>query len=169
MNYFEYYQLPISYCIDLSILKKMYFAKSKEVHPDKNLDSSANDQLRLLENAAYNNVAYHTLKNQDTRLAYILSILNIISVDEKYDLDSFFLMDMIALNEELEDYQTSNDTKRILQLELRIKSLLAELEKNIADILASDCNQWNEKQRDKVKEYYYKKKYLQRLQEGFGK
>ncbi|HHH50193.1 MAG TPA: Fe-S protein assembly co-chaperone HscB, partial [Saprospiraceae bacterium] len=34
MNYFEFYNIPISFDVDAKALKKIFYANSKKYHPD---------------------------------------------------------------------------------------------------------------------------------------
>ena len=73
--------------------------------------------------------------------------------EEKYQLPPAFLMEMMELNEELSE----NSTQQINELENHLYAEVASIIENYDDAAASEADLL------KLKEYYYKKKYLQRI------
>ena len=49
MNYFEFYDIPVSFKIDKSVLKKKYLVKSKKFHPDFYTNESPSKQEEIMQ------------------------------------------------------------------------------------------------------------------------
>ncbi len=153
MNYFELFELPVSFKIDKSKLAQKYFELQKKYHPDFFANATEHEQAEALEISSQLNKALKVLKNQDQTINYILHLKELIEEEEKYQLPPAFLMEMMELNEELNE----DSAKHIEQLE-------SELYKEVQPIIES-YNDSSATTADllKLKEYYYKKKYLQRI------
>ncbi|MEL6867695.1 MAG: DnaJ domain-containing protein, partial [Bacteroidota bacterium] len=74
MNYFEFYELPVSFDLDAERLRKIFYANSRKYHPDFYTQDSAEAQAEALERSTLNNEAYKTLSNADLRMRYVLQL-----------------------------------------------------------------------------------------------
>ena len=153
MNYFELFDIPVSLQVDKNILAKKYVELQKKYHPDFYTQENEYEQAEALEKSSQINKALKVLKNGDETIKYVLQLKNLLQDDEKYQLPPDFLMEVMELNEELSD----NSLQQINALESEI---IAPVKNIIANF-----NDTNTSTEDllKVKEYYYKKKYLQRI------
>lgn len=155
MNYFELFNLPVTLKVDKSQLTKKYFELQKQFHPDFFTQASEDQQADALEKSSMLNTALKTLKNEDETLKYILLQKNCLQEDEKYQLPPTFLMDVMELNEDLNE-------ETIQKIEAFESTLYVE----VKDIVENYNNETvTPVQLASLKEYYYKKKYLQRILE----
>lgn len=172
MNYFELYDLPISFHPDQQVVKQQFYALSKKYHPDFHINQSVEKQDEVLELSTLNNKAFQVLKNPQKVLHYVLELKGIIGDGEHYSLPQSFLMEMMDVNEAIMELQFESDPQKqdqlnadLLQLE---RNLNAELEQQT---LAYD--QSDEANKDayleKIKDIYYRGKYIQRLKENLAK
>lgn len=163
MNYFELFDMPISFSIDKNQLQQKFYALSKKYHPDFYSWGSDEEKANALEQSSYLNMAYKTLNNEDAIIPYILKLKHVYKEDEKYTLPPDFLMEMMDLNEEL----TEANTEQIKNYRLRIINLKKELYEFVKEIM-EDYKEGitTEKELLQIKEYYYKKKYIDRILEG---
>ncbi len=153
MNYFELFGLPVRFTVDRSELARKYFELQKKYHPDFFTQGTEYEQAEALEISSQVNKALKTLKNPDETIKYVLQLKGLLEEEEKYQLPPEFLMEMMELNENLSE----NSTAKINEQE---KALYAE----VAPIIESyDDTGTTTADLLKVKEYYYKKKYLQRI------
>ena len=155
MNYFELFDLPVSLWVDTSALAKKYFELQKTFHPDFFTQADETAQQDALEKSSDINKALKVLKNQDATIKYVLQLKGLIEEEEKYPLPPNFLMEVMDLNENLSAGTTE---------------LIADFEKNIYADVSQIIEQYNDaavSNEDllKLKEYHYKKKYLQRILE----
>lgn len=157
MNYFELFGLPISLKVDTGSLAKKYFELQREFHPDFFTQSDETEQQDALEKSAEINKALKILKNPDATIQYVLQIKNLLTENEKYELPPVFLMDMMELNEKLVEQDSDSFSKEVAQLEESLQSEVKEI------IEQYDNESISEESLQKLKEFYFKKKYLQRI------
>ncbi|MCS7028479.1 MAG: Fe-S protein assembly co-chaperone HscB [Bacteroidia bacterium] len=157
MNYFEFYQIPESFFIDEVELRQKYHQISKHLHPDFFGTASEAEQQVALEKSTLNNQAYKTLSNLASRIEYILQIHGLL--ESAPPLPQDFLMKMMDINEAIEEGRKN-------EVEGHILSLREQLWQEIEPILKNYTNSQNKKaDLEKVREYYLKNKYLERLLE----
>lgn len=164
MNYFEFYNIPVSFFPDLAIIKQAYFEKSKEFHPDFFTNSSDEEQSHALEQSSYNNIAYKTLSNKDHRFAYILKLENQIVEGEKEVLPQEFLFEMMDINEELEQIIINHDKGKLEQFKTKLDQLENELKFEVQDII-QNYPDVSTSQLMEIRDYFFKNKYLNRIRE----
>ena len=140
---------------------------SRKYHPDFFGDATAAEQAAVLEKSSLVNKAYKTFNNQDETIKYVLQLKGLLEEEEKYALPNDFLMEMMELNEELMDAKMEEDKSKIENIKqsiLNIQHSMFNIEKNI--ILAETIDNIEGTSFLKVKEYYFKKKYLNRILDG---
>ena len=153
MNYFELFVLPVSFKIDKSKLAQKYFELQKKYHPDFFANGTEHEQAEALEISSQLNKALKIFKNDDQTIKYVLQLKELLEEEEKYQLPPAFLMEMMELNEELSE----DSVKQIEKLETAFYSEIQPIIENYNDATATTAHLL------KLKEYYYKKKYLQRI------
>ena len=164
MNYFELFDIPVSFLPDLVALKKKFYELSRKYHPDYFTGENEADQAEALHISSLVNKAYKVLQNQDETIKYILQSKGLLADDEKYELPPHFLMDMMEINEQWMEANTENNTEKMAT----IKNQIAELEDEIYQPVKAIIENYKDEESNaehllKVKEYYFKKKYLNRI------
>ena len=155
MNYFELFEIPISVRIDKSELARKYFELQKKYHPDFYAQGNEAEQVEALEQSAAANKALKIFKHEDETIKYVLQLKGLLEEEEKYQLPPEFLMEMMELNEELSE----DSPEQVAALETQLHSEVSSLIDNYDDATISNA------QLLRLKEYYYKKKYLRRILE----
>jgi molecular chaperone HscB len=163
MNYFELYDIPLSFQPDLSLVKKRFYTLSRQYHPDFFGGATEVEKQEVLEISARVNKAYKVFQKQDELIKYILQLKGLLEEEEKYSLPPEFLMEVMDLNEQVMELDKS-DTAALEA----ILAIINELEKNIYDpveavLTDSGSAHFTEKTLLQVKAYYFKKKYLSRI------
>ena len=153
MNYFELFELPISIKIDKTKLAQKYFELQKKNHPDFFANGTEHEQEQALEISSQLNKALKTFKSTDQTIKYVLQLKGLLEEEEKYQLPPAFLMEMMELNEELSD----NSAKQVQELGDQLYHEMAPIIENYNDATTTTEDLL------KLKEYYFKKKYLQRI------
>ncbi len=165
MNYFELFDLPIAFKVDHLQLRQAYMNLQKTFHPDKFITATIEDQEDALEKSSLVNKGFTLLNNDDKLLAYVLEISGYIEIDEKYNLPSDFLMEMMELNEAWMEADTP-ESKQIINDQ--ITTLQNDIFNPIKNYLFADkIIDIPEEGMLQIKDYYYKKKYLDRILEDF--
>ena len=154
MNYFELFEFEIAPIIDKSLLTKKYLQLQKQYHPDNYSLSDENEQNQSLEMSSLINKAFAVFKDDLKTIGYFLEIKGLISEDEKYQLPSAFLMDMMEVNEQIDEGDFDSSSLDHIQQELD-QEIQFVMQKNAVDFVEVELL--------KVKEFYYKKKYLKRI------
>lgn len=170
MNYFEFYNLPITFMVDESSLKRTFYANSKKYHPDFFTLESEEKQAAILELSTLNNKAYHTLKDFDLRMKYILDLKGVLNEEGQNKLPQSFLMEMMDINEALMELEFDYDPTAHEQVATALKSQEANLYKAIATIVEN----YNDEtaaaaELEEIGNYYLKKRYLLRIRENLNK
>jgi len=159
MNYFELYDIPVSLYVDPAMIKQKFYALSRKYHPDFFANGTEQEQEEVLERSSMVNKAFKTFGNPDDTIKYVLQLKGLLEEEEKYQLPADFLMEMMELNEQLEENpsETSNNIDQLsTQIYEPVKKIVEQYQEGVV----------SEKELLQVKEYYYKKKYLNRIKAG---
>jgi len=164
MNYFELFEIPVQLKVDKTILPSKYFELSKKYHPDYFVNESAEKQESALEKSAHLNKAFKTFQNTGETIKYTLQLKGLLEEEKKYQLPPGFLTEVLEINEQLMD--TEND----LELKSKIQTAIDNHHSEIYELVKIIVEKYHEgatseKELLQVKEYYYKKKYLNRIQQ----
>ena len=172
MDYFSFYELPLRFNTDDSLIKKKFYELSKKYHPDFYINESEDKQQEVLELSTLNNKAYQILSDPEKRLQYILELKELIHEGESYKLPQDFLMDMMEVNEELMELQFDPDPSSLRSLTEKVGHVKADLRSNLQQLMNKfDENLSNENAAilNDIKDLYYRNKYLIRIEEGIKK
>ena len=167
MTFFEFYDIPISFEIDQSVLKKSFLLNSKKYHPDFHTLSSPEEQEKALELSTLNNKVYNTLKDFDLRMQYILQTADVLDEEGKASLPQAFLMEMMDINESIMDLQMDFDSARQEEILKSIDAFESTLKESITQDLADYSGQ-KDFDLSRIKDYYLKKKYLRRIKDNLN-
>ncbi len=163
MNYFEFYQLPVRFGLDVGKLKRLYLLKSKETHPDYFTLASAKEQEDAMHQASINNEAYKVLADPNLRTKHILELKGIIQEGEKNELSPNFLMEMMDINEQLMDAAFDPAARQVV--ETNVNALLEDLKNTEIPLMAAFDERNDVVILQKIKEIYFQRKYLLRIKE----
>lgn len=169
MNYYEFYNFKPTFFIDEDQLKKQFYQYSKDFHPDFHALKSEDEQQKMLELSTLNNKAYFVLKSLNTRLEYLLKINQVLVEDEKYNLPPDFLMEMMDINEEIIELEFDPNPDKLESLSKQEKSLEKALEEEIEYLARQYDNSQEQDILLKIKDLWYRKKYLLRIRDSLNK
>jgi molecular chaperone HscB len=172
VNYFELYDLPISFQIDNAIVKKKFYELSKRYHPDFYVNESDEKQAEILELSTLNNKAYQVLSDPLKRIEYVLSLNNMLADGDKYVLPQDFLMDMMDVNEALMEMEFDHDELKLAELSGQIDSMemaLFDELKSATDHFDANAGADAESILLRIKDIWYRQKYLMRIRESLNK
>jgi molecular chaperone HscB len=161
MNYFELFEIPVSFFPDPAVVSKKYLMLQKKFHPDFFANASPNEQAEALAQSSMANKALQVLKDPALVLPYILEINELLSANENYQLPPHFLMEVMDLNEQV--MEVSDDTQKDA-LRVQLKQLEDDIYEPIKGLLESYQMGITQKEAMlPVKDFYFKKKYLDRI------
>ena len=166
-DYFAFYGLPESFQPDEAALKRLYYAKSRETHPDFHATSAPDNQAEMLRQATLNTDAYRTLADADQRMAYLLRHHGLLVEGQSEQLPPDFLMDVMDLNEQLMELEMDPSPAAVGPVAAEAQALADTLDAGIKPVLAG-YEQLPADHRPaalrQVLTYYLKKRYLLRIQ-----
>jgi molecular chaperone HscB len=171
-SYFELLSQSETFGIDQDSLKKSYYKVSRTWHPDFFSNATEEEQARASQWTELINDAYRTLSDEMRRIQYILRRQGVLIEGDKTDLDQAFLLEMMEINEAIFEAQSSDEEGRwdvvLEDIAAFEDSLTTAGQAAISqyDLLIGDKNADNADVRQllaKVREYYLKRKYLDRM------
>ena len=167
-DYFAFYGLPETFRPDESALKRLYYAKSRETHPDFHATATPGHQAEMLRQATLNTDAYATLADPDRRMAYLLRQHGLLDEGRQEPLPPAFLMDMMELNEQLMEMEDGADPAAGAPVAAEASAIAATLDAGIEPVLAGYAGLPTDHRPaalGQVRTYYLKKRYLLRIQQ----
>ena len=167
-DYFAFYGLPESFLPDEAALKRLYYAKSRETHPDFHATTTPENQAEMLRQATLNTDAYRTLSHSDQRMAYLLRQHGLLDEGKQEQLPPDFLMDMMDLNEQLMELESTPDAATQAQVATEVQALSDTLDAGIQPVLAGYEGLPTDHRPaalQQIRTYYLKKRYLLRIQQ----
>lgn len=169
-NFFEFYNLTPAFLIDEGALKRQFYSKSKEYHPDFYTLESEEKQEEILRLSTLNNEAYKVLSDFHRRMYHILELHGQIKEEGKAQLPQAFLVEMMDINEAIMELQFDPDPTKKKQITDDITAFESESRKTIAASLENyQYQEPNPEDLVKIRDYYYQYRYLIRLTENLDK
>ena len=168
INYFTFYGLAESFRPDEAALKRLYYAKSRETHPDFHATSSPENQAEMLRQATLNTDAYRTLAHPDQRMAYLLRQHGLLDEGKQEPLPPDFLMDVMDLNEQLMELETAPDAATQALVAAEAQALADTLDAGVEPVLVGYEGLPTDHRPaalQQIRTYYLKKRYLLRIQQ----
>ena len=161
MIYFELFDIPPQLKVNTAALSKKFFELSRKYHPDYVATEKEEVQAEAVEKSALLNKAWKTFQQPDATIKYVLQEKGLLKEEEKYELPPSFLMEVLEINEQLMD---ADDIATKESLQSTINNLQADIYEPVKEIVEGyQEDVISEKELLQVKEYYYKKKYLDRI------
>lgn len=161
MNYFELFDIEQRFLPDQAMVKKKFYQLSRQFHPDFYGNGSDEEKEKALEMSALVNKAYQTLQNQDLLVKYVLKEAGLLEEDEKYQLSPDFLMEVMDLNEQLMD---ADEPETKTAIKTAIDQLNTQIYEPVQATLENHPgNTLTQEKLLQVKEFYFRKKYLDRI------
>lgn len=170
MNYYEFFDIPLSPKVDTAELKRKFYANSRNFHPDFFTLESEDKQAEVLEQSTLNNQAYKTLSDRDARLKYFLDVKGALAEEGQNQVPQDFLMEMMEINEALMELEFEDDPL----VREKVTSLVNELEDRLEDEVADLLEDYRDEEAtetdlEKLKNYYLKRRYLVRIRENLAR
>jgi len=139
-NYFELFEIPVSYDVDLNQVQDRYRSLQKAVHPDKYANASSQERRISMQHTSLINQALHTLKHPVERAMYLLQLKGVdFTMDNQTTMDAAFLMEQMEMREKLEAVRDNADPLEELDNMLAgVKSSMSSMADEFKRAYASD-------------------------------
>lgn len=137
-NYFEIFDLPVSFDINLSDLSERFRHLQSIVHPDKYANKGDAERRLSVQQSALINEAYQSLRNPLKRAMYILHLHGVeMAQDMDTSMDQEFLMQQIELRETLAEIsQITEPWSELLEFSQNLEQLMDELYQRLRTLLS---------------------------------
>lgn len=133
-NYFELYQLPGTYAIDLNLLAQRHRVLQQQVHPDRFAHTTGVDRRAAMQMATLANDAYRTLRDPLLRAEYLLSLHGVAHCASDTISDPEFLMEQMELREQLDELRVQSDIKTLETLMRKIDWHIEQFQSQLAEL-----------------------------------
>lgn len=130
-NFFETFNLPVLFNIDIDMLNHQYRTLQKTIHPDRFVNATDAEKKQSLQKSTQINDAYQVLKDPIKRASHIISLHQVLKDNT---LPPDFLMQQMEWEEE---FETINDLE---QVQLFSDKIDGE-KKMLMDLLAMDLDE----------------------------
>lgn len=137
MNYFQLFNLPATFELDLTELGSRYLQLQRRFHPDQHSAGSERDRLLAVQQTANINDAYYSLKQPLLRAEHLLALRGLkISHEQRSFTDPVFLMQQMELREQLAEISQSADPDAIINsIERELQQQRNQLLQQLANAL----------------------------------
>jgi molecular chaperone HscB len=141
-NFFELFDLPVGFEIDLNELAARYRSLQSTVHPDKYASAGDLERRLAVQQSARINEGFQTLKDPLRRARYLLELNGMdISTDTDTAMDPEFLFEQMALRERLEDVLSNRDPHgELLSIHASIDEASQQIIKELTKIFSKKDN-----------------------------
>ncbi|UZR27281.1 Fe-S protein assembly co-chaperone HscB [Methylococcus mesophilus] len=135
-NFYEFFQMPEMFRLDLSVLDSHYLELQARVHPDKAAHLSDAEKRLSLQWATFANEAYQTLKRPLDRARYLLRIHGVDTREEDNTaMPAEFLLEQIEWREEMQDAIAGRSEAALDRLGFRLKKEMDHLIESLGAML----------------------------------
>jgi molecular chaperone HscB len=170
MNYFEFYNIPISFNVDAGALKKTFYGYSKKYHPDFFTLESEEEQAKILELSTLNTQAYKTLSDAERRMKYVLDLTGVMGEEGQNKLPQDFLGEMMDINEAIMELEFESNGEVAERVKKEVQDIDSQLVESIKPVLDNyKHGETPATELEKVKIFFLKKRYLLRIFENLSK
>jgi len=156
-NFFELFELPVSYDVDLNQIQQHYMALQKQVHPDKFASGSDQEKRLSMQQTSWINEAQATLKDPVLRANYLLQLKGADNDQgSETTMDAAFLMQQLEMRERLENIKNETDPLSVLD------SMAKEIRLSAKTMMAGFTSSYEENQFDDAREWIRKLQFLKK-------
>lgn len=153
-NYFELFQLPVSFQIEMDVLKQKQQEFQKNIHPDKYANASQQEQMLAMQVSTQVNTAYQTLADDLQRAVYLLSLQGIdINTETDTQMPMDFLMKQMEIREALSEVKEDESSLSTLD------DMLVAIGKDRAELVQNVKSNFDEQAykqaRDDVRQFQF--------------
>ncbi len=147
-NFFELFDLPVSYDVDLTQLQQHYMKLQKQLHPDRFVNGSDLEKRLSMQHTSWINEAQTTLKDPVLRACYLLKLNGMdVSLENETTMDAAFLMQQLEMRESLEKIKDETDPLETLDsMAKEIKNSTNEMKQGFAESYTAgqfnDAREW---------------------------
>lgn len=168
-NFFLLFEIPESFHPDAGVVKAAYYRLSRQYHPDRVATAPDAEKQLALDTSAQINLAFRTLCDPDAVMGYILKQHGMLADEEKYDLPPAFLREMMDLNDVLDEL-APGDEAALRRATAALLEAMDSWQAQLSPLTTRfDGGEQTPELLGKIKDAYFRKKYLLRIKERIDK
>ena len=109
-NFFELFDVPMAFEVDLDLVQQRYRDLQKVVHPDKFVNASDQEKRISMQQTSWINEAFNTLSQPVDRAIYLLKLKGVdLNLENETTMDASFLMEQMEMREALSTIRSKDD------------------------------------------------------------
>ena len=156
-NFFEIFDVPVSFEVDLELVQQRYRELQKAVHPDKFVNASDQEKRISMQQTSWINEASNTLRQPIDRAIYLLKLKGIdLNLENETTMDAMFLMEQMEMREGLSDIRSKDDPLAELD------RLSAQVKNDMKVMMESFSFAYKDENIDDAKEWIRKMQFMQK-------
>ena len=162
MKFYEALGLEPKLALDLDDLKKRFYDRSRQWHPDRFSRGTSEEKQRSEEMTSTLNDAFRTLRDPVTRAEYFLSQSGL---ELPKDAPRELLEEIFELNMALEELRGGDESAReqLISAQERFTSMLGEADTNLAGLFGRYDESSDKTVLDEVRAVLNRRKYVSNL------
>ena len=156
-NFFELFDVPVAYQVDLDLVQQRYRDLQKIVHPDKFVNASDQEKRISMQQTSRINEAFNSLKNPVDRAIYLLRLKGVdLNLENETTMDAGFLMSQMEMREELSEIRSKDDPLAALD------GFAKHIKNEMLAMMESYSSAYENDQLDDAKEWIRKMQFMQK-------
>ena len=164
-NFFELFDLPVSYEVDLKKVQQHYMDLQMQVHPDRFANGSDQEKRLSMQQTSWLNEAQATLKDDVLRASYLLKLSGLdINLENETTVDMDFLMQQLEMRERLENINREA-TDSLDELD----SMAKKVKQTSADMMTAFSQSYKDNNFDEAREWISKLQFMQKAKKEINK
>ena len=164
-NFFELFDLPVSYEVDLKKVQQHYMDLQMQVHPDRFANGSDQEKRLSMQQTSWLNEAQATLKDDVLRASYLLKLSGLdINFENETTVDMNFLMQQLEMRERLE-----NLNREAIDSLDELDSMAKKVKQTSADMMTAFSQSYKDNNFDEAREWISKLQFMQKAKKEINK
>lgn len=169
-NFFELFDLPVSYDVDLNKIQQQYMDLQMQVHPDKFANGSDQEKRLSMQQTSWLNEAQATLKDDVLRATYLLKLKDLdINLENETTVDMDFLVQQLEMRERLEKIKEENIKSGGIDSLDELDAMSKEVKQSSADMMAAFSQTYQDNNFDDAREWISKLQFMQKAKKEINK
>lgn len=164
-NFFELFDVPVSFDVDLSQVQQRYMNLQSLVHPDKFVNASDGEKRLSMQQTSHINEALQTLKDPVLRASYLLKLKGLdINLENETTMDMNFLMAQMEMREAMERVKTqqANAQTSFEDSLAALDDMQRDVKKQTKSVMSAYAQAYQQDDLDTAREWVRKLQFLQK-------
>ena len=156
-NFFDIFEVPVAYEVDLDLVQQRYRELQKAVHPDKFVNGSDQEKRISMQQTSWINEAFNTLRQPVDRAIYLLKLKGVdLNLENETTMDMGFLMEQMEMREALANVRSKDDPLAELD------NFSAQIKNKMQSLVDGFSAAYESNQLDDAKEWIRKMQFMQK-------